>query len=37
MSPELSNEAIKKILIVMFKTEQSIMAFRALQIGGYEN
>tara|TARA_R110000787_G_scaffold172033_1_gene284693 strand:- start:225 stop:341 length:117 start_codon:yes stop_codon:yes gene_type:complete len=35
--PELSNKAIKKILIEMFKAEQSIMAFRALQIGGYEN
>jgi len=34
---DLSDDKLKEIIKAMFRAEQSIMAFRALQIGGYEN
>ena len=34
---DLSDDKLKEIIKAMFKAEQSIMIFRALQIAGYEN
>jgi len=34
---DLSDDKLKEIIKAMFRTEQSIMIFRALQIAGYEN
>jgi len=37
MNPKISDEKLKEILKEMFKADQSITIFRALQIAGYEN
>ena len=37
MDSQISDEKLKEILKVMFKADQSITIFRALQIAGYEN
>jgi len=34
---DLSDDKLKEIIKAMFRAEQSIMKFRALQIAGYEN
>jgi|TARA_R110001599_G_scaffold87638_2_gene233531 hypothetical protein len=34
---DLSDDKLKEIIKAMFRAEQSIMIFRALQIAGYEN
>jgi len=34
---DLSDDKLKEIIKALFRAEQSIMIFRALQIAGYEN